>query len=178
MIDLPPTEPVEPPQAIQQGLLADQVGGPEEIRRLLREKGYPENTIAGIMGNIHVETGGSFDYRQKQKGGGGHGLFQFDHGMKKAYLKHLKDSDLKDSARAQIDFMHDAIFGEKPTYDIGSGHRKALKESFVNGDPADVAKQFMERFERPGVEHADRRQKATLLYALQGARPNLLGAVD
>lgn len=30
------------------------------------------------MANIDVETGGTFDYTTKQKGGKGQGLFQFD----------------------------------------------------------------------------------------------------
>jgi hypothetical protein len=40
------------------------------------------------MANIHVETGGTFDYKTKQKGGNGYGLFQFDF-LKKYYLEYL-----------------------------------------------------------------------------------------
>ena len=39
--------------------------------------GIQQNVCCGIMRNISVETRGSFDYQQKQPGGGpGRGLFQ------------------------------------------------------------------------------------------------------
>lgn len=41
------------------------------------------------MGNIHVETGGTYDYRTKQIGGNGYGLFQFDF-LKPFYRTYLK----------------------------------------------------------------------------------------
>ena len=51
----------------------------DTIYNYLLEKGFSEEAAAGIMGNIDIETGGSYDYQQKQKGGGkGYGLFQFD----------------------------------------------------------------------------------------------------
>ena len=52
--------------------------------------GFSAAATAGIMGNIAVETGGSFDFRQKQFGGGpGRGLFQFEGGHLKAYNEFL-----------------------------------------------------------------------------------------
>lgn len=48
-----------------------------EVYNLLKGEGFNKNACCGIMGNISVETGGSFDYQQKQSGGGpGRGLFQ------------------------------------------------------------------------------------------------------
>ena len=41
------------------------------------------------MANISVETGGTFDYTIKQKGGNGYGLFQFDY-LRKHYENYLK----------------------------------------------------------------------------------------
>ena len=45
----------------------------------IQEKfGYSAPMLAGILGNIHVETGNTFDYKQKQNKGPAEGLFQFD----------------------------------------------------------------------------------------------------
>jgi hypothetical protein len=62
------------------------------------------------MGNISVETGGTFDYTIKQKNGNGYGLFQLDY-MKKYYHEYLTKQGFKDSAEAQIKFMHSTIRG-------------------------------------------------------------------
>lgn len=62
------------------------------------------------MANILVQTGGTFDYTTKQKGGKGHGLFQFDF-HQKFYDDYTKKHDLKDSARSQIQYMHSTIKG-------------------------------------------------------------------
>ena len=44
------------------------------------------------MGNIDVETGGSYSYTQKQYGGGnGYGLFQFDF-LKSYYYDYLSSN--------------------------------------------------------------------------------------
>ena len=147
--------------------------------------GAHPNTIAGILGNIHVETGGTFDPEQKQKGGNGFGLFQFDYkggkkgtGMRGAYEAHIKAKGIPNSADAQLDFMVDSVYNKKPSYDIGAGNAKVLRESFANGNPADVSDKFQELFERPGTPHRDRRQRATLFYATEGQehplRKNLL----
>mgnify|MGYP003338265303 CR=1 FL=1 len=56
----------------------------DTIYNYLLEKGFSKEAAAGIMGNIDVETGGTYDYLQKQDGGKGEGLFQFDF-MKKVY---------------------------------------------------------------------------------------------
>ena len=42
------------------------------------EKYFGSNAplISAMLGNIDVETGGTFDFQQKQKGGNGYGLFQ------------------------------------------------------------------------------------------------------
>ena len=38
-----------------------------QVYNLLKEKGYTDAQVAGIMGNIAVETGGSFDYKTEQR---------------------------------------------------------------------------------------------------------------
>jgi len=130
-------------------------------------KYFPENAVPAIMGNIHVETDGSFDYKQKQKRGSGYGLFQFD-AQDKPYKEWLKQNKEKDSAESQIKFVHDAIYSSKPAYDIGHGHRKQLRGMF-GLDPVEIGtpeltEQFMRRYERPGVPHLDRRIQSGMKY--------------
>lgn len=120
--------------------------------------------VAGIMGNIHVESAGSFSFTQKQIGGGnGYGLFQFD-AMRKPYTDWLAKAGRSDSAESQIIFTHRAIQSDE-IYDIGAGHRAALQKALKSGDVTLVTKEFLNRFERPNPEKAqyDRR----LEYALK-----------
>ncbi len=37
-----------------------------QVFKELKAIGLPYQTISGLMGNIDVETGGTFDYKQKQ----------------------------------------------------------------------------------------------------------------
>ena len=56
----------------------------------LLEQHFNAQAACGIMGNIDVETGGSFSYQQKQyNNGNGYGPFQFDF-MKSYYFKYLE----------------------------------------------------------------------------------------
>lgn len=132
------------------------------VYNLLKDKGYSEEAIAGIMGNIAVETGGTFDYKQKQKNGNGYGLFQFDF-MKKHYNDYLKENDIEDSAAAQIDFMHDTIYGNKQDL-IGSGTAKYIQEIMQSPYPEDIASGFMNEWERPSVPHESKRQMEAIKY--------------
>ena len=55
----------------------------EQVYNLLKEEGFSSCAIYAIMGNIRVEAGKSFNYKQKQKSGGpGYGLFQMEYGKK------------------------------------------------------------------------------------------------
>lgn len=139
------------------------------VYKLLKDKGFSENAIAGIMGNIEVETGGSFDYQQAQEGGRGYGLFQFDPtGKMPAYNGWLQAYERKDSPEAQVDFMHDTIYKgmqvknkEGKLVDlVGEGHREKLITAFEEGDAASISDAFTNRWEIPkkGSEHYDRRR--------------------
>ena len=67
-----------------------------DILNYLKEKGYSDKAAAGILANIELETGGSFDYQQKEKGGDAYGLFQFDF-MKPYYEDYLLREGKDDS---------------------------------------------------------------------------------
>jgi len=134
-----------------------------QVFKELKARGLPYAAIAGIMGNIDVETGGSFDYKQKQIKGPGYGLFQFEGGHKKAYQNYLNKNERQDSEGSQIDYVLDNITkGEG--YDIGAGNRKVLLETFKSNSPDNVALTFSKLFERPNPKkaHNDRRIKSAL----------------
>lgn len=130
----------------------------DTVYNYLLEKGFSKEAAAGIMGNIDVETGGSYDYQQKQQGGGkGYGLFQFDF-MNKYYQDYLKKNELQDSANTQIDYMYDTIYGNEAMF--STKDKKALREALESGNVQQATKGFQDIFENPGVPHEDRRMKS------------------
>jgi len=130
----------------------------DTIYNYLLEKGFSKEAAAGIMGNIDVETGGSYNYQQKQKGGGkGYGLFQFDF-MNKYYQDYLKRNKLEDSANTQIDYMYDTIYGNEAMF--STKDKKALREALESGNVQQATKGFQDIFENPGVPHEERRMKS------------------
>ena len=132
----------------------------EQVVSLLREKGYSDAAIAGIIGNIDVETGGTFDYQQKQKKGSGYGLFQFDF-LKKYYNKWLKDNNLKDSAKSQVDFFHDTVYGDSKDI-IGQGTALKVQAALQQNDPELIASDVSDLWLKPGKPHTQRRINSAL----------------
>jgi hypothetical protein len=134
-----------------------------EVLNYLKQKGLSKNAIIGIAANIDVETGGSFDYQQKQIGGPGYGLFQLDPTgpLPKAYEEYKKEKNIEDSLQSQINFMYETIYGNKKYRDIlGYGHGSKLQKVFEKGTPEEVTLEFMKRWENPKKPHTDRRLKA------------------
>jgi len=132
------------------------------IAEQLKQKGYSDAAIAGILGNIAVETGGSYDYQQQQYGGGpGRGLFQMEGGMLDAYRKYLEQNKLPDGARTQIDFV-DMLLKSGEQYDIGAGHRQKIANAFSQGNPELATAEFSDRFLRPNPKkaHMQKRMKS------------------
>jgi len=125
----------------------------------LKEKGFNKTAMAGILGNIAVETGNSFDYEQKEYGdGNGYGLFQLDF-QRPYYQKFLEENDLEDGIQSQIDYMYETIYGDQQDI-IGRGNAKKLRNIFEDAEtPEEVAEAFMNIWEKPKeeVSHLDRR---------------------
>jgi hypothetical protein len=137
------------------------------------------SAIAGIMGNIDVETGGTFAFDRRQdlyetgdQKGDGYGLFQFtDYKNKEgeivghltAYRKYLEDNNLRDRPESQIDYVLDNIYSGIG-HSIGEGNREDLREVFKSGSPEEVTLMFSRIFEDPqkGKEHNDRRVQSAL----------------
>ncbi len=134
------------------------------IREYLEAKGFPSNAIPAIMGNIEVETGGTFDYKEKQKGRGkAVGLFQFDPqgGKYQDYRKYL--GKYKDNMFNQIDYVWDTTYGDRQ-HVIGSGNAKKLRDSFENDTPDIIARNFSDIWLKPSKPHMERRLEATQAY--------------
>ena len=139
----------------------------EEIVKLLK-KHFPDRAIPAILGNIDVETDGTFDFtKQQNEGGPGYGLFQFD-AQKEAYFEWLEGSARRDSADSQIQFAADAIYNDEynaegiltTALDIGGPARKAIRSSFKDGSTADMTKMFSDKYENPRVPNTEKRIKA------------------
>ena len=121
--------------------------------------------ISAMLGNIDVETGGTFDYRQKQKGGNGYGLFQFDF-HKPYYKKFLEENNLTDGVDSQVRYTYENIYGNKQNV-LGEGNAKKLRGSFASKKtPVELSDDIMNIFLKPGVPHADRRRESTNMYSL------------
>ena len=134
------------------------------VSTLLKGKGFTDNAIAGIMGNIDIETAGSFDPKQKQIGGGnGYGLFQFDF-QRSYYNSYLKQEGRPDSIAAQLDFMYDVIYSATPPMGMNTSEKRALRQTLETGTAEEVALDFMRYYEKPGKPHEARRIKAASKY--------------
>ncbi len=149
--------------------MADMSGeAPVENNRLnvykyLKEKNLRPEVISGLMGNIAVETGDTFDFQEiqgKDDTGPGYGLFQFDY-MKPFYKDHLKKNKLKDSIKTQVDWTLEQINNPKTSI-LGSPKAKELKNIMDKGDVVQVTDGFMNIFENPSTPHRDRRVRSAL----------------
>ena len=131
------------------------------------EKYFGSNAplISAMLGNIDVETGGTFDFQQKQEGGNGYGLFQFDF-HKPFYKKFLNQNNLTDSVDSQVRYTYENIYGGLQDV-LGSGNAKKLRKSFETlKDPIKLSDDIMNIFLRPGVPHADRRRESARMHSL------------
>ena len=141
------------------------------VRRKLKNLGYREEAIAGIMGNIHGEND-TFDYKRIEDKKGknkGYGLFQFTGGRKKAYENYLREMKKSDSIDSQLEYMTDTInitsdkkaanFPKWETFDLGFDNRKSLRNIFKTGDVKQITNKFLEVFERPKNLSASRQKR-------------------
>lgn len=130
---------------------------------LLSER-FPENAVPALMASIDVETGGTFDYKQKQKGGKGYGLFQFDF-HKPYYNKWLNSNKKQDSAEAQLDYLHDTLYGRNQDV-IGKRTAKELRMAIDQQDPGTLTQTLTDSFLRPGKPNMEKRLEAINKYGV------------
>ena len=138
---------------------------PERIINYLKEKGYSDKATAGILANIELETGGTFDYQQKEKDGNAYGLFQYDF-MKPYYEDYLEREGKDDSMESQIDYMDDVVKGNEQM--LGGKERAILKGELFSGkfEPDRIAKSFNSIFEKGKLEtkYGNRENLANKIY--------------
>ena len=131
----------------------------------LKKAGWLESDIPALMGNISVETGGTFDPLQQEKDGKGHGIFQLTGGQLKDYKKWLGERE--DTRYTQALFVRENIYGSHGNvpHDIGWRARGMLTDSFGGeGSTEDKTRVFSDVYERPEVSHMDRRIEEALKY--------------
>ena len=146
-----------------------------EINDYLRGKGYNKKARAGILANIAVETGNTYNPFEQEKGNSkkGYGLFQLT-GKRKDYNNWMKENNFNeqtvDNIPMQLEYMHETIYGNelmgtKKGREIGGGTASKLQQSFATGTPEEIALSFSNEWEKPGIPHNDRRvKKATELF--------------
>ncbi|HBZ37180.1 MAG TPA: hypothetical protein DEO59_01470 [Balneola sp.] len=140
----------------------------QKIIDALSGVGFEDDDIPALMGNISVETGGTFDPMQQQEGGTGSGLFQFSGDHLKAYRSWLKAVGFSDTAHNQALFVHTNIYSEDSPYDLG-WKAKGMLQNILGGDlyfvpTEEKARIFSDFYQKPGVPHMDRRQEEALRY--------------
>ena len=140
----------------------------QETIDALREAGFEDGDIPALMGNISVETGGTFDPMQQEEGGSGSGLFQFSGNHLKAYKSWLKGNGFADNAHNQALFVHSNVYSKDSPYNLG-WKAKGLLQNVLGGDlyfvpTEEKARIFSDVYERPSVPHMDRRQDEALRY--------------
>lgn len=134
----------------------------KQVAKALKQRGYSSAAIAGILGNLEVETGGSFDYEQRQVKGPAVGLFQFDF-MKPYYKAWLQKTGYDDSLDAQVEYVDRVIKGDEPM--LGAADKRALQKALEMDDPIAIAEVFSNHFLKPGKPHLERRKKAAEKFA-------------
>ena len=132
----------------------DSTNNETEVYKALKKHNLSDEAVAGIMGNIAIETGYTFNHIQEERNGKGYGLFQFTDNEKTGeghlndYRKYLIDNNVNDSIQSQVDYVMDNI-NNKKGYDIGDGNRDTIQKIFATGKAAEVAGIFHDLFERP-----------------------------
>lgn len=136
----------------------------EQLSAIMDSYGIPPTAQAALLGNIHVETGGTYDHTIKQKGGKGYGLLQMDF-HKKPYFEDLKSNKLKDSPENQLKYFIETIYGDKQNI-IGKGNAAQLRTAIENEqDPLKLTQYMSDLWFKPGKPNLEERFKATQMYA-------------
>ena len=182
-MELPTPKPAEEVAAVKARRQQRYKDNRQRVITHLKKRGLSNAAIAGIVGNIDIETGGTFDFQQRQTKsgdprdpniipGGAYGLFQFDNPGKRAghetwYKQYLEKTNKKDSAESQLDYFLDTINAGGDTQDpfysfsknVGAGNTGTIKGYFQSSeDPKTISDSITDRFLKPGKSHSDKRR--------------------
>lgn len=120
---------------------------------------YSPVALAAIMGNVRAEND-TADYKRKQDGGPGYGLYQFDF-HRPYYERWLKANKRLDSPESQTLYMAENIKGNKlkgagdgtkepRTLNVmGKGLAADVRRMFDSGNVREATTLFMKNFENP-----------------------------
>ena len=137
----------------------------ESVEKKLKKLGYSDAAVAGLLGNISVETANTFNYKIKQKGGPGYGLLQLDF-MKPYYEQWKKQNRMKDSPDAQLKFFHDTVYGKSQNI-IGARNAAKLRNILdTEENPAIIADTLAKEWFKPNPERNPKYNERAQ-YALQ-----------
>lgn len=112
----------------------------------MREAGFSENAIAGILGNASVESG----FNPNASNGSHWGLFQWDINRWAKYKRMLKENKEEDTLDNQIAFMMLELIEYGP---------KFFSELNNAQTPEEAAMLFEKKFERSGGQAMDKRKR-------------------
>ena len=112
---------------------------------------FNENSVSALLGNVAVETGGTYDWRQQQKNGNAYGIWQLDHSKKKDYFKFLKENNRQDSMEAQVDYAEETMMTGR---NIGGTNAKNWSAIMREGNTAEIADMWAKEWERPDPNKA------------------------
>jgi len=122
------------------------------------------DAIAGIMGNILVEApdANPNTIEKTTKKDKGRGLFQYSTGTDKKgalpfYKTYLEENNLTDSMENQIGFAMKEIMNPRESKWLGYKQANKLKKLLKTGNVEQITKGFLKIFEKPEVEHLQRR---------------------
>ena len=140
--------------------------------KTLENYNLPIDAIAGIMGNILVEapTADPKTIEKTTKKDKGRGLFQYSTGTDKKgalpfYKDYLEENNLQDSLENQIGFAMKEIMNPRESKWLGYNQANKLKKLLQKGNVSQVTKGFLKIFEKPKVEHLQRRlDNASTIY--------------
>lgn len=146
----------------------------QRIKELLEAKGLPQTLVAAVMGNIDVETGGSFSHKQKQRRASkkAHGLFQFDpQGMLPPYRAWLKKEKLKDTPEAQVSFFHSTLYGDNVDA-LGATKARRMREFLASADVPTATEYLAREWFQAGKPMMDKRLASADKFFYPDENPN------
>lgn len=127
------------------------------------KKGLSRPQVLGLLGNIAVETMGSFDPDQKQLGGGpGRGLIQMEVGTTryKDFLSKVKNPN---NLNEQFDYILDTMFDQSTPNLLNVWGGYGRQDKWVKNPNLPVStstKLLSDLYFRPGKPNIEERQKA------------------
>ena len=130
----------------------------EKVWNALRNEGFSEYAVAGVLGNIEAESG--VNPKAIEKGSGeGIGLIQWSYGRKTALIKYAESKNAEWSdLNIQIEFLIAEMTGRGAngyaTYQFINQRGYTEKDWENANSPEDAATAFCWTFERPNVMYA------------------------